>query len=47
MSGEEDRMRFDIRTGSQNDIRFEERQITSDSMSREEDKIRFDIRTGR
>jgi hypothetical protein len=43
MSGEEDKMRLDVRRRRDNEIRYQERKITSHSMSGEEEEMRFDV----
>jgi hypothetical protein len=47
MSGEKDYIRFDARTGRQNQIPCQKRKITPDSLSGEEENITFDVRRAR
>jgi hypothetical protein len=46
MSGEEQGMRFDVSRKGYNQIRFQEKKRTSQSVSGEADTMRFDVRRG-
>jgi hypothetical protein len=47
MSGEDDKMRFDVKRGREHQSSCQERKITSDSMSEEQDKMILHVSRGK